>query len=311
MNRLPSLNALRAFEAAARHLSFQKAAAELHVTPAALSYQIRQLEETLGVKLFRRLNRLVELSAAGELIRPGVHEAFERLSETMQRLARSRSGNVLTVSAGPAFTAKWLAPRLYRFIARHPEIDARISASLALADLERDDVDVAVRFGQGVYPGCRSVKLFDEYVTPLCSPALLQGKHAIRTPADLAHHTLIHDDTHKGLFELADWDTWLAAAGAESVDASRGGLHFNVADHGLDAAIAGAGVVLGRGMLARADMQAGRLVAPFALKLKAEFAFYAVCLESRSGEPSIAAFRDWLLDEAAGRAGEPSVGPAV
>lgn len=310
-SRLPSLNALRAFDAAARHMNFQKAAAELHVTPAALSYQIRQLEEALGLKLFNRLNRAVELTTHGELIRPGIREGFERLAQTMQLLARSRSGNVLNISAGPAFTAKWLAPRLYRFIARHPDIDARVSATMSRVDLASDDVDVALRFGGGNYPGCESVKLFDEYVTPLCSPVLLEGEHSLRDPSNLAHHTLIHDDAHLGIFELADWRDWLDAAGIQGVDADARGLHFNIADHALDAAVAGAGVVLGRLMLAQSDLDAGRLVAPYELRIKADYSFYAVCLESRVEEPAIVKFRDWLIDEAAGRAEEPVSGPAV
>jgi LysR family transcriptional regulator, glycine cleavage system transcriptional activator len=218
MDRLPPQNALRAFDAAARHLSFQKAAAELHVTPAALSYQIRHLEETLGLKLFNRLNRAVELTEHGQLIRPGIREGFERFPETMRRLARARAGNVLTVSAGPAFTAKWLAPRLYHFISANPDIDVRVSANLAVADLEHDDVDVAVRFGRGTYPRCRATKLADEFVTPLCSPSLLKGRQGIKAPADLAHHALIHDDTHLGFFELASWEVWLKAAGAMEVN---------------------------------------------------------------------------------------------
>ncbi|GJL81388.1 MAG: transcriptional regulator GcvA [marine bacterium B5-7] len=311
IDRLPPLNSLKAFEAAARHMSFQKAAAELNVTPAALSYQIRQLEDLLGIKLFKRLNRAVELSREGALIEPGIREGFERLSQAMRRLKRSRAGNVLTISAGPALTAKWLVPRLYRFIARHPEIDARISATMQLADLVHDDVDIAFRFGRGQYDACRSVKLFDEYVTPLCAPALLDKSPGLQHPSDLASYTLIHDDTHIGLFDLADWPTWLKAAGVDNPDGTREGLHFNIADDALNVAVAGAGVVLGRTALAQSDIDAGRLVAPFDLKIKAEFSFYAVCLESRADEPFIAAFRNWLLEEAAGQVDEPAIGPAV
>ncbi len=308
--RLPPLNALRAFEAASRHMSFQKAAGELHVTPAALSYQIRQLEEHLGRKLFKRLNRAVELTPDGTLLSGGVRDGFERLNQAVTALNQRRSGNVLVISAGPAFTAKWLTPRLYRFIAAYPDIDARIAASIRLADLQRDDVDVVVRYGRGTYPGCVSTKLLDEYVTPLCAPSLLDGRNPLHEPADLVHHTLIHDETHVGVFDLPDWRRWLAEAGVTNVDASRSGLHFNVADHAIDAAVAGAGVVLGRMVLADADIKAGRLVQPFPLKLKADYAFYVVSLELRAEEPAIKAFRDWVFAEAEGDAAE-TPGPPV
>ena len=308
--RLPPLNALRAFEAAARHMSFQKAAGELHVTPAALSYQIRQLEEHLGRKMFKRLNRAVELTQDGALLATGVRDGFDRLNQAVAGLNQRRSGNVLVISAGPAFTAKWLTPRLYRFIAVNPDIDARIAASIRLADLLRDDVDIVVRYGRGSYAGCVSTKLLDEYVTPLCSPALLNGPKPLRTPADLVHHTLIHDETHVGVFDLPDWRHWLTEAGVTNVDASRSGLHFNVADHAIDAAVSGAGVVLGRMVLADADIKAGRLVQPFPLKLKADYAFYVVALEARVDEPAIKAFHDWIFAEAEGDAAE-TPGPPV
>lgn len=310
-NRLPSLNALRAFDAAVRYMSFQRAAEELFVTPAALSYQIRQLEDQLDLKLFTRRNRSIALTEHGRLIAPGVRDGFDRLTQTMRQLETRRSGNVLVVSVGPAFTAKWLAPRLYRFIAQHPDIDARITASLKMADLETDDVDVAIRFGQGVYQNCDSVKLLDEFVTPLCAPSFLEGDNALKSPGDLANATLIHDDTHVGVFYLPDWPHWFEAAGVSGVDPSRTGLHFNVADHAIDAAIAGGGVVLGRTVLAQADIDAGRLVAPFDFKLKADYSFYAVSLKSRSAEPNIVAFRSWLTQEIEGSTDTLLPGPAV
>lgn len=310
-DRLPPLNSLRAFNAAARHMSFQNAAEELFVTPAALSYQIRQLEDHLGVKLFNRLNRAVELTELGALIAPGIREGFARLSKTMQQLERRKSSNVLVISAGPAITAKWLAPRLYRFVSKHPNIDARVSSSIKKANLEEDDVDVAIRFGMGDYERCRSIKLFDEYVTPMCSPSLLDGDKPLRSPEDLNNHTLIFDDTHFGFFDLADWSVWFEEAGIKETDEGHGRIRFNVADHALDAAIAGAGVVLGRRALAQGDIDAGRLVMPFDLKIKADFSFFLVHLESRVDDPNIRAFRDWLMEEIGGTVSTKAPGPAV
>jgi LysR family transcriptional regulator, glycine cleavage system transcriptional activator len=311
MQRFPSLNALRAFDCAVRHMSFQKAAEELFVTPAALSYQIRQLEEHLDLKLFDRLNRAVRLTAEGEALAPGIRDGFLAFENALRLLNRRQADNVLVVSAGPAFTAKWLAPRLYRFMLRHPEIDARISASLKLVDMQRDDIDVSIRFGRGKYEGCDSILLFDEYVTPMCSPRVANGEIPLEQPSDLAHHTLIHDDTHVGVFDLADWKNWLDAAGAPDVDPKRSGLHFNIADHALDAAVAGAGVVLGRWILAQNDLEAGRLVTPFDLKIKADFSFYAVILKNRLKDKNIRAFCAWLRDEISGNVEPAMAGPAV
>ena len=309
MQRLPPLNALKAFEAACRHLSFQNAARELHVTPAALSYQIRHLEESLGVRLFTRNNRAIKLTPQGELIRPGIHDAFELLSRTIYKLERTLDNRVLTISAPPAFTAKWLAPRLYRFLVKHPELDARISASLNLVSLEDGDVDVALRLGNGDYPHCQSIKLFDEYVLPLCSPSLRDNHPGLNHPNDLKYFNLIHDYSNLGLWEVPDWSEWLAEAGATEVDLKHQGMHFNVTDHALNAAIAGAGVVLGRQVIATADIESGRLVAPFDLKLKTQFSFYAVWHQERSEEPAIRAFVEWLEEEVRGHSQDETQGP--
>ena len=292
-------------------MSFQKAAEELFVTPAALSYQIRHLEDHLGLKLFTRLNRSVELTDHGNAIAPGIREAFERLAQTMRQLNNRRATNVLVISAGPGFTAKWLAPRLYRFLAKYPEIDTRISAAIKLADLETDDIDVAIRFGLGIYPNCRAVKLCDDYVTPMCSPSLLNGDLPLATPADLSRHTLIHDDTHVGFYSLPEWPDWLSAAGVEGIDCRRSVLYFKVVDHSIDAAVSGGGVVLGRTFLAQNDLESGRLIAPFELKLKTEMSFYAVSLDSRIEDPKVKAFREWLLQEIAGEDLSDTPGPAI
>ena len=300
IEKLPPLNSLKAFESAQRHMSFQKAAEELYVTPAALSYQIKQLEDVLGVKLFERLNRAVILTKEGALIATGVEDGFSTLRRTMRKLKNRRSDNVLVISAGPAFTSKWLSPRVYRFLALYPEIDLRISSSLGLVDLRDQDVDVALRFGQGTYEGCLSYKLLDEFITPMCAPNMLEGDNALKQPKDLANVMLIHDETHIGLSQLAGWDTWLAKAGADDVVDANKGARFDIADNALNAAIAGAGVVLGRTVLASEDLLAGRLVQPFDLKLSSDFSFYAVVAEDQLNKRPIQKFLNWVVAEAKG-----------
>jgi len=313
MNRLPPLNALRAFDAAQRHMSFQKAAEELFVTPAALSYQIRQLEEHLGIKLFNRLNRAVELTPEGHMIAPGIEDSFNLMRRTLTRLERRKDNNVLVISAGPAFTSKWLAPRIYRFLARWPDIDVRISAALKKADITAGEVDIGLRFGHGNYEGCTSVKLLEECVTPMCAPQLLEGPNAIKTPRDLAHHMLIHDDTHlqSGMFDLPSWKAWAEEAGVSDLINVEKGAHFDIADHALDAAIAGAGVVLGRTVLADGDIKAGRLVTPFDLRQRAEYAFYVVAATQRKNETNIKRFSDWVQEEAQGKIDADVPGPVT
>ncbi len=298
--KLPPLNSMKAFDAVVRHMSFSLAAQELYVTPAALSYQIRQLEEFLDIKLFKRLNRAIELTEHGRLIYPGISQAFVQLSQTMLLLQQKRNGDVIVVSAGPAFTAKWLAPRLYRFVAKFPHIDARISASLSLSNLKIDDVDVAIRFGAGSYPEHCVKKLFDDYMVPLCSPDFLDKIQPL-SAQQLLNTTLIHDDTHvTNNFKTANWQQWFELMGVNNYSLQHNGLHFNVADHAIDAAIAGAGIVLGRQALAQGDIDAGRLVMPFAHKIKVNFSYYALCLKSRAKEKNISAFRGWLEAEVAG-----------
>lgn len=187
----------------------------------------------------------------------------------------------------------------------------RISAGLNLVDMELDDVDVAIRYGKGEYPNCCSWKLLDDYQLPLCSPALLEGDLPLATPQDLEHHTLIHDHTHMGIVKVATWDDWLKAAGTSNIDTTTKGIHFSIADHALDAAISGIGVVLGRTVITEADIAAGRLVPPFDLKLKTEFSYNIVTLENRRDDPIVRAFREWLLEEAAGNVSLDTPGPAV
>jgi LysR family transcriptional regulator, glycine cleavage system transcriptional activator len=288
------LNALRAFEAIARHLSFAKAADELHVTPAALSHQIRALEEQLGLDLFHRRTRAIELTEAGRLIYPGIHAGFESVRNAIGQLDRARDGNVLVISATPGLVAKWLMPRLWRFLHEHPEIDARVSATLKLADFSADGVDVAIRLSKGDHPDLHVEKLYDDSVLPVCSPRLVE--QGLKSVADLARFTLIHYDIPMSTRAPPLWADWLAVAGPKGIDATRG-LRVNVADHALDAAVAGAGVSLSFKLIASDDVHSGRLVSPFGPELPLTFGYHFVCPKGHETRPNVRAFRDWLFAE--------------
>jgi LysR family glycine cleavage system transcriptional activator len=294
---LPPLNALRAFEATARHASFTRAAAELHVTPAALSHQIRGLEDFLGHKLFHRKARSIALTTAGELIYPGLHAAFAQMRRTVDLLDKGRDDRVLVVSAPPGFTAKWLAPRLYRFLMANPEIDARISASQTYANFTSDGIDVAIRNGREPFPGLHAQRLLDVRMLPVLSPRLAAENGGVASPEDLRRVPLIHDDSLATLSGWVRWPDWLQAAGVEGMDVSRG-LRFNSADHAIEATIEGAGVLLAHKALVLDDIRTGRLVAPFELELAADRAFYLVCPLGHEKRPKIAAFTTWIIEEA-------------
>jgi LysR family transcriptional regulator, glycine cleavage system transcriptional activator len=294
--RIYPLNALRAFEASARHLSFVKAAEELSVTPAAVSHQVKRLEEYLGLPLFRRRPRGLLLAETGQLLLGELREVFLRLDKAMEKVMDSDSKGTLTISVAPTFAVMWLIPRLQRFDTLHPDIDLRISTSLGLIDFQRDDFDAAIRLGDGQWPDVQSIKLFEEFVVPMCSPRLLEGARALRTPKDLRHHVLLHNDSMDFDPKAPTWATWLEAAGVTDIDSSRG-THFSLPDHGLQASIDGAGVVLGWRTLATEDVAAGRVVEPFDLVLPLGSSFYLVHPEAYALRPNIVAFRDWLLDE--------------
>ena len=292
---LPPLNALRAFEATARNASFSKAAEELHVTPAALSHQIRGLEDLLGLKLFHRRARAIELTDAARLIYPGIRTGFENLRAAVEQLDRARQDRILVVSASPGLTAKWLVPRIYRFLAQHPDIDTRISSGTAYANFTTDGVDVGIRLSSGVHPELHVEKLADEWMLPLCSPRLLDGEQPLRSAHDLPRFPLIQIDL-PGL--VPTWDDWLRAVGIEGIDTTRG-LRLNVADHALDAASEGTGVVLGyklvashdiasgaAGLAVRAGAAAARPLLPFRLRPRAGAA------SRRQGLPRLAVRRD-------------------
>lgn len=291
-DRLPPLTALRAFDAAARHMSFKKAAEELNVTPAALSFQIKSLEEHLGAPLFHRLNRAVALTEAGKTLEPGCRDAFSSLGAAWSATLRLQDVSGLTVTAGPAFTAKWLAPRLYEFAQLHPDIELRVAASLRRMDFDRDQVDVAVRFAYAADPGLWSIPLATEWVTPVMTPALAEQ---FPTLESLREAVLIVDQSIDFLDPPTDWDAWFRSVGVAPVEPH--GPRFSQADHAMDAALAGVGVVLGRRALVIKDLMEGRLVAPYGKALNAGARFWFVCREGTEDKPHIKAFRDWILME--------------
>jgi LysR family glycine cleavage system transcriptional activator len=294
---LPPLSALRAFEAAARLVSFSRAADELHVTPAAVSHQIHALEQDLGVKLFNRLNRSIELTASARVLLPGLTEAFAGIQSSVRRLRAHNDTGTLTVTASPSFAAKWLVLRLHRFQEQCLDVDVRISATDDLVDLTKGDFDIAIRYGTGNYPGLEVELLFTNEVFPACSPQLLANGPPLRTPDDLPLHNLIHDQAVERDPLVPTWPMWLKAAGVKNVPAATG-LSFNNMHLAMDAAIAGHGVVLAQSTIAAADLAAGRLVRLFSLALPDQFAYYIVTAPGTLERPKIRAFRDWLRCEA-------------
>ncbi len=296
--RLPSLNALRAFEAAARHLSLTKAANELHVTPAAVSHQVKALEADFGVSLLRRVKGEFVLTETAQTVLPVLSAGFDQIAEAARRLRADEARQFLTISVGPTFAANWLVRRLGAFKAAFPEIEVRLQTTDDVANFARDGVDIAVRFGAGEYPGLQAIRLFDEEIFPVCSPALLERGPPLVRPADLAGHTLLHVEWGWALIkgETLDWQMWLRAAGAEEVDATRG-PRFSYASFALQAAVNGQGLALGSEALAGDDLAAGRLVRPFDVVLPVNFAYYLVYLEATADRPKITNFRHWILAE--------------
>ncbi|MEM8812611.1 MAG: transcriptional regulator GcvA [Pseudomonadota bacterium] len=297
--RLPPLNAIRAFEATARHLSFSKAAEELNLTPSALSYQVRMLEDHLGMKVFKRLNRAIELTETGARLFPGIRDGFDRLRESFDQLTPDTPDDVLVVSTGPAFAAKWLTPRVFRFVDAHPDIELRISANLRLVDFGQNDIDVGLRFGEGRYPGLRSERVLPDFATPMASPRFLEQHPDLKAPFDLQAMPLLHDDSLVNWDHAPSWGLLFRRLGLDEARARRG-LRFNHADHALDAAVEGAGVVLGRNTLAAGDIRTGRLVRLFPeLVLDTHLSFHLVCREQDFSRHKIRVFWDWVLAEAA------------
>jgi LysR family glycine cleavage system transcriptional activator len=297
---LPPLNPLRAFEAAARHCSFTKAADELFVTPSAVSHQVKTLEEHLGMALFLREAKALTPTAAGRAYLPAVQQAFQVLADATRQLS-AELAPVLRVDIPPTFAAKWLIPRLDRFVKAHPEIDIRVSTNAGTPDFARDDYDLAIRFGRGHYPDLHSELCLAVNVYPVCSPGLMQGAHPLREPSDLRHHTLLHDASTYSDGSNPHWSAWLQHAGAVDVDASRG-LSFTPSHLVINAAIDGLGVALAKDSWVEQDLLQGRLVRPFAIALPVESAYYMVFPRHRANDVRIATFVDWVRSEGAAQA---------
>jgi LysR family glycine cleavage system transcriptional activator len=301
-DRLPALNALRAFESAARLLSFTRAAEELNVTPGAISQQIRQLEEFAGAPLFRRTGRSVLLTDAGQAALPLLTSAFEMMSEAVHHMRAPARRDRLMISSAPSFAAKWLAPRLERFQNQNPEAEVWVSADVAITDFNSSDIDLALRYGKGIYEGLRSEKIMSESILPVCSPELLKGPNPLLAPSDLAGHVLLHDESPENDASRPDWTSWLKARGVTNVDGTRG-PRFTQSSLVVEAAAAGRGIALAKFAIASGDLERGRLVAPFADGASdSDFAYWIVYPKWRTPSKLARTFMAWLKSEA--QAGE-------
>lgn len=297
MRPLPPLNALRSFEAAARHLSMSRAADELNVTPAAVSHQVKGLEEYLGVQLFKRLQRGLALTDAGAIYLPGLHEGFEKLQSATDALFQSETGGPLTVSVTPTFAAKWLVHRLEKFTALHPEIQVMLVATSLKVRFEDGEADIAVRYGPGGYPGCRVDKMFEEEVYAVCAPSLLNGEKPIREPKNLLNHTLLHPVQHEIDDSFPTWEMWLRGHGVHCDVALTGPV---ISPHWMlvEAAAQGQGVALVKATVAERDLESGRLVRPFADTFPVAHGYWLISPEESADKPKVKAFRDWMMAEA-------------
>lgn len=298
MKRLPPLKSLQAFEAAGRHLSFTEAARELNVTPGAISQQIRMLEDFLETLLFRRLNRSIALTADGQIFLPLISSGFEQFNEAVSMLGQKHSEGPLTITSAPSFVSKWLIPRLARFKSAHPGIDVRIDTSDRLVDFKHEDIDVGIRFGNGVYPELDTVFLFSFDLIPVCAPQLMHQGNGLRKISDLKHHTLLHSNYDELDPGFPDWAMWLKVVGADEVDTDHG-IYFNQSDLLFQAALDGQGVALLANVMAEPEISAGRLVQPFATRLPVKLNYHLVTSPAKSRIAKVAAFRAWILGESA------------
>lgn len=286
------MNALRAFEAAARHLNFSRAADELSVTPGAVSQQIQNLEDYVGAALFKRTPKGLLLTDAAQTALPALREAFDRLAEAASLLTAAVDGRRLTLTAAPSFAAKWLVPRLGKFEQAQPQVDVWLSAGMEVVDFAAGEVDLAIRYGSGRYPGLEVIRLLSETVIPVASPELL-ASNPLESPEDLARHILLHDGSPDADDNCPDWAMWLAARGIKSVDGARG-PRFNQSSLVIEAAANGRGVALAKQTLAQADLDAGRLVIPFEIPTAVDFAYYVVHPKAKGRLPQVKAFVAWL-----------------
>ena len=296
--RLPSLDLLKGFEAAARLLSITRAGAELHLTQSAVSRQILELEDQLGVKLFHRRHRALALTEAGQQLYPAAAQILAIMRGATDRLRALGSRRALSVTTTHSFAALWLIPRLPAFARARPDVDVRIHADTRLQDLDREGIDCAIRYTTPARAGAGAARLFGESVFPVCSPALARdAKRPLREPADLRRHVMLQIDDPDGAMPWLSWTSWLELAGAQDVKPA-GRLTFSGYEQIVQAAIQGAGVALGRLPLVRDAMRAGRLVAPFRVRGESTRAFYALASENARSRPEVAAFVDWLREEA-------------
>lgn len=298
MKRLPPLKSLQAFESAGRRLSFTLAAKELNVTPGAISQQIRQLEEFLEIKLFQRRNRAIELTDAGHSLLPLISSGFEQIRDAISLLQQRSDAGPLTITSAPSFVSKWLIPRLASFKKLHPDIDVRIDTSDRLVDFSREDIDVGIRFGDGVYPELDTVLLFSFDLVPVCSPLLLGEGRRLQEVSDLKNFTLLHSNYADLDPGWPDWSMWLKVVEAEDVDASHG-IFFNQSDQLFQAALDGQGVALLANVMVDREIASGRLVQPFSTGLPVNMKYHLVTSPYKAGIPKVAAFRQWILDESA------------
>ncbi len=305
--RLPPLNALRAFEAAARHLSFTKAADELNVTPAAISHQVKSLEAYLGLPLFRRLTRGLALTDQGAALLPDLTAALDRMAAATARVVSEELSGTIKVSCLPSFAMRWLVPRLSDLRDRLPTLDVDVQARWELVDFRRDDVDAAIRYGIGGWPDLHWELLLTESIFPVCSPALLDGPNPLKAPEDLRRHTLLHDTMVTTDERWYTWAPWIGWLGLEDIDLSRG-PRFSDSNMMLQAAIDGQGVALGRTAIVADELADGRLVKPFDVERPADYAYYFVCPKDAVDRPRIRAFRDWLFGMAEAGPAAPSPG---
>jgi len=288
------LNALRAFDAAARHMSFKHAADDLSVTPAAISQQIRSLEDFLGVDLFRRTNRSLVLTEAAQMSLLPLKEGFERLEEAVDIIAGSKTSIVLKVSVSPSFASKWLVPRLASYYERRPDAIVKISATMQVTDFKAEDTDIAIRYGRGNYDGLQSEELLRETLFPVCAPGLFDGEAA--TPCAVLKHTLIHDDSSIEDESAPNWTMWLKAAGVTAPDGMPA-IHFNNNALAIEAAVAGRGVALARSAIAEEDIKAGRLIKPFGEAVPVNFAHHIVYPKEKIKNERVQDFIEWLREE--------------